>query len=65
MNLDDILSIQPNCICDLFVFYDVSVGDRSQKQLQMRISDIKIDTDILHDKRFAINFETNNSKNDN
>lgn len=62
MNVDDVLSMQCKCVLDIIIAYDVSNASDSKQEHQFSVPSITIDTDVLHDKRFAVQFEANECK---
>lgn len=59
LNLDDILSRESTCMLNIFLLYDVCTSSGSTREHQLSLETITIDTDVLHDKRFAVQFEAN------
>lgn len=45
---------------DVFALYNVFLETGSYKEFQTHLSTIKIDSDILHDKRYALTFDSKN-----
>lgn len=59
MGLIDFEINSNGCEFDVFAMYDVFLENGSWKELQTHLATIKIDSDILHDKRFTVQFDTN------
>lgn len=59
LNLDDILSRASTCTLNIVLLYDVCTSSGSTKEHQLPLETMTIDTDILHDKRFVVQFEAN------
>lgn len=59
MDLTDFEIDSNGCDCDVIAMYDVFLENGSWKELQTHLATIKIDSDILHDKRYTVHFDTN------
>lgn len=62
LSVDDVLSMQCKCALDIIVAYDVSNASDTKQEHQFSVPSITIDTDVLHDKRFAVQFDANESE---
>lgn len=59
MDLID-FQVDPNgCEFDVIAVYDVFSENGQGKELQTHLATIKIDTDILHDERYTVHFDSN------
>lgn len=61
MDLKDFEVNSNGCNFDIFALYNVFLESGTWKELQTHIATVKIDSDILHDSRYAVNFDRNNS----
>lgn len=62
MDLVD-FEIDPNgCEFNVIAMYEVFLENGSWKELQTHLATVKIDSDILHDKRYMVKFDTNKCK---
>lgn len=50
------------CEFDVIAMYEVFLENSSWKELQTHLATVKIDSDILHDKRYMVEFDTNKCK---
>lgn len=57
------MEIEANgCEYEIFASYDVFMESGTFKELQTHLAIVKIDSDILHDHRYRVRFESNKSK---
>ena len=62
MELSDFEVTSSGCDYDIFLIYNVFLESGLWKELQTHVATVKIDSDIFHDKRYFVNFGTNNSE---
>lgn len=62
MELRDIEMHPSGCDYEIFAIYNVFMETGSWKELQTHLATVRIDSDIFHDQRFLINFESDRSK---
>ncbi|XP_055321469.1 uncharacterized protein LOC129577824 [Sitodiplosis mosellana] len=60
MELNDFEVTSNGCDYDIFLMYKVFLESGLWKEFQTHIANVKIDSDIFHDKRFFVSFDTNN-----
>lgn len=48
---------------EVFALYNTFSDSGTWKELQTHLTTVKIDTDILHDQRYIVRFETHTRKN--
>lgn len=59
MDLKEFEMASNGCEFNIFAIYDVFLETGVWKELQSHIAAVKIDTDILHDSRYAVSFDSN------
>lgn len=59
MDLIDFEIDPSGCEFDVIAMYDVFLENGQCKELQTHLATIKIDSDILHDERYSVRFDTN------
>lgn len=63
MELKDFEMEANACEFDVFAMYNVFLESGTWKELQTHLAIVKIDTDILHDQRYIVRFDSNKRKN--
>lgn len=62
MDLKDFEIDANGCEFEVFAVYNVFSESGAWKEFQTHLTTVKIDTDILHERRYSISFEPNKSK---
>lgn len=62
MELNDFEVHANECDYDICAMYNVLLESGVWKDCQTHLATVKIDSDILHDKRYLIDFDSNTSK---
>lgn len=62
MDLNDFEVISNGCDFDIVLNYNVFLESGLWKEFQTHVATVKIDSDIFHDKRYFVNFDSNTSK---
>lgn len=62
MDLKDFEIDANGCEFEVFAVYNVFSESGAWKEFQTHLTTVKIDTDILHDRRYSVGFEPNKSK---
>lgn len=63
MEMSDFEVASNGCDYDIFLMYNVFLESGLWKEFQTHIATVNIDSDIFHDKRYFVSFDSNNSTN--